>query len=116
MSITVREAPYNRDHAPCCGNSFFKRKDSAGAFCALDRCVLQLPCENVLTYCLTCMKMLSLGGKRPVFLLDLIMGEQTKPGSLDIKAWHRALDKAKWQDDKAFRYLESQSLKNTERK
>lgn len=43
-------------------------------------------------------------------------GEQTKPGSLDIKAWHRALDKAKWQDDKAFRYLESQSLKNTERK
>ncbi|MFR9128486.1 MAG: hypothetical protein ACLVLA_14150 [Acidaminococcus intestini] len=22
MSITVREAPYNRDHAPCCGNSF----------------------------------------------------------------------------------------------
>lgn len=116
MSITVREAPYNRDHAPCCGNSFFKRKDPAGAFCALDRCVLQLPCENVLTYCLTCMKMLSLGGKRPVFLLDLIMGEQTKPGSLDIKAWHRALDKAKWQDDRAFRYLESQSLKNTERK
>ena len=95
---------------------FFKRKDPAGAFCALDRCVLQLPCENVLTYCLTCMKMLFLGGKRPVFLLDLIMGEQTKPGSLDIKAWHRALDKAKWQDDKAFRYLESQSLKNTERK
>lgn len=62
------------------------------------------------------MKMLSLGGKRPVFLLDLIMGEQTKPGSLDIKEWHRALDKARWQDDKAFRYLESQSLKNTERK
>ena len=37
--------------------------------------------------------------------IDLIMGEQTKPGSLDIKEWHRALDKARWQDDKAFRYL-----------
>ena len=58
---------------------------------------------------------IALGGKRPFYLLDLIMGEETRPGSLDIKAWHRALDKAKWQDDKRLNLAESKSLDNMER-
>jgi len=115
MGITIQEAPFNRDQSLCCGNSFFKHGADEDAFHALDCCVSQLPCENVLTYCLTCMKMLSLGGKRPFYLLDLIMGEETRPGSLDIKAWHRALDKAKWQDDKRLNLAVSKSMDHMER-
>ncbi|WP_418378155.1 hypothetical protein [Acidaminococcus sp.] len=43
------------------------------------------------------------------------MGEETRPGSLDIKAWHRALDKAKWQDDKRLNLAVSKSMDHMER-
>lgn len=36
-----------------------------------------MPCEEVVVYCASCITSMSVGGKRPRYLLDLLFGEDT---------------------------------------
>ncbi len=51
-----------------------------------------MPAEDVVVYCVSCAKAMFIGGKRPRYLVDLLFGEETVPGTLDLDAWHAEID------------------------
>jgi hypothetical protein len=52
----------------------------------------QMPADDVAVYCVSCCKAMFIGGKRPRYLLDLLFGEETVPGTVEPNAWHGELD------------------------
>jgi hypothetical protein len=52
----------------------------------------EMPADDILVYCVSCSKSMFVGGKRPRYLLDLLFGEDTVPGTYDPYEWHRELD------------------------
>jgi len=51
-----------------------------------------MPREDVVVYCVSCVKAMHIGGKRPRYLVDLLFGEETGPGVFEPVAWHAQLD------------------------
>lgn len=51
-----------------------------------------MPADEVAVYCVSCVKALQIGGKKPRFLADLVLGGATIPGVCDPEDWHRLLD------------------------
>jgi hypothetical protein len=59
---------------------------------AMRKRAAQKPADEVVVYCVSCMKAMSLGGRKPRYLVDLLFGEDTVPGTLDPDTWHAELD------------------------
>ena len=48
-----------------------------------------MPADDVAVYCVSCVKAIHIGGKKPRFLADLVLGEATVPGVCEPEEWHR---------------------------
>jgi hypothetical protein len=92
MNIALRELRSTRAHAVCCGDSFYGLVPVDGVRKQMMRRAAQMPVEDVVVYCVSCVKSMFTGGKRARYLLDLIFGEPTVPGTLDPDAWHKQID------------------------
>ena len=51
----------------------------------------QMPCDDVAVYCISCIKSMHIGGKRPRYIVDLLFGEDTAAGIYDPDNWHSML-------------------------
>ncbi|MCX6563102.1 MAG: hypothetical protein NTU60_05795 [Candidatus Aminicenantes bacterium] len=51
----------------------------------------EMPREDVVVYCVSCIKAIHIGGKRPRHLVDLLFGEDTEPGTFEPDEWHAEL-------------------------
>jgi hypothetical protein len=51
----------------------------------------EMPREDVVVYCVSCIKSMHIGGKRPRYIVDLLFGEDTLPGEFEPDAWHGML-------------------------
>ncbi len=67
MGITVVEPEKTRENTECC-------TDSENPEHLFNRAA-QMPCPEVLVYCMGCYEAMNTGGKRAIFLLDLLMGD-----------------------------------------
>ena len=52
----------------------------------------EMPLEHVVVYCISCIKSVHIGGKSPHYLVDLLFGEETTPGTYEPEVWHQLLD------------------------
>jgi hypothetical protein len=52
----------------------------------------EMPAEDVVVYCVSCVKSMFIGGKRPRYLVDLLFAEETDPHTYEPDEWHRELD------------------------
>jgi hypothetical protein len=52
----------------------------------------EMPVEDVVVYCVSCIKSIYIGGKKPRYLIDLLFGEETEPHTYEPEAWHAELD------------------------
>ena len=48
----------------------------------------EMPCDNVVVYCVSCLKALYIGGKKPHYIIDLLFEEPTEIGISEPDAWH----------------------------
>ena len=51
-----------------------------------------MPVEDVVVYCVSCVKSMFIGGKKPRYMMDLLFGEETLPQITDTAEWHRQID------------------------
>ena len=51
-----------------------------------------MPCQDVVVYCVSCMKSMAVGGKTPHYLVDLLFDEPSLPGETDLDRYHGALN------------------------
>jgi Fe-S oxidoreductase len=92
MNITVREAEFNRENAVCCGDSYYPGLRETAILAKMRERAAQMPAGDVAVYCVSCIKSMLNGGKKPRYLLDLLFGEETGPGStLSPTQWHKEL-------------------------
>jgi Fe-S oxidoreductase len=92
MNIRVIEPVSTRTHSVCCGDSFFGQLPDEQVEALMKRRAESMPCDDVVVYCVSCVKAMRAGGKRPRYLVDLLFGEDTVPGVLDPNVWHAELD------------------------
>lgn len=47
-----------------------------------------MPCDNVVVYCIGCVRSMTVGGKQPLYLPDLIFGYKTEPMNNTLDEYH----------------------------
>lgn len=92
MNIIVVEPKSTRTHAVCCGDSFLGELPVDRVKGLMAKRADSMPREDVVVYCVSCVKAMHIGGKRPRYLVDLLFAEDTAPDVFDPIAWHAMLD------------------------
>jgi len=92
MNIKVVEAENNRNKSVCCGDSFYGKVPTEITKGLMKKRAEQMPCDEVVVYCVSCIKSMHIGGKKPLYLLDLLFNEKTTIGSYEPEVWHGELD------------------------
>jgi hypothetical protein len=92
MNIRVVEPERTRTQGICCGDSLWSEIPTDDVKKLMAKRAAEMPADDVVVYCVSCAKAMFIGGKRPRYLVDLLFGEETVPGTLDPDGWHKELD------------------------
>jgi len=92
MNIEVVEPERTGTTAICCGDSFYPALPFDQIKEAMRRRAAEMPVENVVVYCVSCVKSMFIGGCRPRYMVDLLFGEETLPQTIDTIEWHKQID------------------------
>lgn len=92
MNITVVEPALTRERGGCCGDSFHGALPVEQVKERMRRRAREMPRQDVAVYCVSCVKAMHIGGRRPRYLVDLLFGEPTGAGTFEPEAWHREID------------------------
>jgi Fe-S oxidoreductase len=88
MNIRLLEPAHTRTKAACCGDSLYGTVPVEAVKAQMRKRALEMPCEDVVVYCVSCVKAMHIGGKVPRYLVDLLFGEATPIGTSEPDAWH----------------------------
>ena len=91
MNIKIIEPKNTGTKAVCCGDSFYGTLPVEQVKEQMKRRAAEMPCDNVVVYCVSCIKAMHIGGKKPRYILDLLWGETTGIGIYEPDAWHDQL-------------------------
>ena len=50
-----------------------------------------MPCDDVVVYCIGCVRSMTVGGKRPLYMPDLVLARQTKRMDNTLDEYHNEL-------------------------
>lgn len=91
MNIKLVEPKHTRTNAICCGDSFYGILPLEQVKEQMRKRSGEMPCGDVVVYCVSCIKALYIGGRKPRYLVDLLFGEDTGTGTYEPDAWHNEL-------------------------
>ncbi len=92
MNIEVVEPKRTGMNTICCGDALYPARPLAEVEETMRKRAAQMPEENVAVYCVSCIKAMAIGKKRPRYVVDLLFGEETEPQVTDTVEWHRQID------------------------
>lgn len=92
MHVRLTEPANTRTKSTCCGDSFYPQLPAVKVNGLMRKRAAEMPLEDVVVYCVSCIQSVAIGGKRPRYLPDLLMGLETKPEILPTEVWHRELE------------------------
>jgi len=92
MNINLTEPEKNGINSTCCGDSFLGKLPIAQVKEQMHKRAAEMPAEDVVVYCVSCIKSMHIGGKQPRYLVDLLFAEETQPGTFEPEDWHAELD------------------------
>jgi len=91
MNIEVIETENHGVKSVCCGDDLYPSLPIERVREKMKSRADSMPCENVVVYCVSCIKSMYIGGKIPRHLLDLLFNESTSPDIYDTVEWHNQL-------------------------
>ena len=91
MNIRLSEPLRSGNHSKCCGQKFYGKLPVEEVESLMVKRAGEMPCEEVVVYCASCITSMSVGGKRPRYLLDLLFGEATDPFLMGADTWNSQL-------------------------
>lgn len=92
MNIQVAEPEKTGTRSTCCGDSFYGVIPVEEVKNQMRKRTSEMPLDDVVVYCISCVKSVFIGGKRPHYLVDLLFGEESAPGTFEPEQWHSELD------------------------
>lgn len=93
MNISIVEPAKTKTKGTCCGDSFYGVLEPEEVREQMERRSAEMPCDDVVVYCVSCCKAMQISGKRPRYLVDLLLGDETDSGTSDLDEWHAQLDR-----------------------
>ncbi|MBX4265495.1 (Fe-S)-binding protein [Clostridium estertheticum] len=91
MNISLVEPKKTKTKGICCGDSFYGILPVEQVKEHMRKRAHEMPVEDVVVYCVSCSKSMYIGGKKPRYLVDLLFGEDTDPGTFEPDDWHTQL-------------------------
>ena len=91
MNIRLVEAERSGKRGKCCGQVFYGKLPIEQVEAKMKARAEEMPKEDVVVYCASCIQSMSVGGKRPRFIIDLLFGEPTEAKNPDITSWNKRL-------------------------
>jgi hypothetical protein len=92
MNIRIVETKNNMGRSICCGDDFYPALPIPKIKALMKKRAEEMPNENVVVYCVSCVKSMHIGGKTPRYILDLLFGNPTVTGVYEPEEWHRLVD------------------------
>lgn len=92
MNIKVVEPDKSGVNGTCCGDSFYGSIPVEKVKEQMKKRAEEMPREDVVVYCVSCIKSMHIGGKKPRYLVDLLFGEETEIGTFEPDKWHGELE------------------------
>jgi Fe-S oxidoreductase len=92
MNINIIEPEKTKTHSTCCGDSFFGVLPVELVKEQMVKRTSEMPVEEVVVYCISCIKSVYIGGKKPRYIVDLLFNEETMPQVYEPEEWHKELD------------------------
>ena len=93
MNIKVIEPKNTGTKGTCCGDSFYGSLPVEDVKKQMIKRSGEMPCEEVVVYCVSCIKSMHIGGKKPRYVIDLLFGEATRIDTFEPDEWHNELQR-----------------------
>ncbi len=93
MNIKWIEPKNTGTKAICCGDSFYGVLPVEQVKEQMKKRGDEMPCNDVVVYCVSCIKSMHIGGKKPRYIIDLLFGEDTEIGTFEPDLWHDELQR-----------------------
>lgn len=91
MGIAVEESAHSGMRSICCGDNFYGHVPLERVHAFQKMRAAQMPRQDVVVYCVSCIKAMTIGGKTARYMVDLLLGEKTDPQETDLVAYHDAV-------------------------
>jgi Fe-S oxidoreductase len=91
MNIEIAETEFHGTHSVCCGDDFYPSLPVEQVHKKMKSRAASMPCDDVAVYCVSCIKSMFIGGKKPRHMVDLLFQETTTPEVYDTVEWHKQL-------------------------
>lgn len=92
MNITLVEPKNTGTKSTCCGDSFYGVIPTGKVKEQMIKRASEMPCDDVVVYCISCVKSIYIGGKQPHYLIDLLFENETVPKTYEPDEWHQELN------------------------
>jgi hypothetical protein len=92
MNIEVVEPERTETNTICCGDALYPTRPLAEVHAMMRSRAAAMPEEDVIVYCVSCIKAMAIGGRRPRYIVDLLFGEETESQVTNTVEWHRQID------------------------
>lgn len=91
MNIQIIEAEFSGTKSICCGDNFYGRIPLEAVHDFQKKRASQMPCQDVVVYCVSCIKAMTIGGKTAHHMVDLFLNEETDPQDTNLETYHEAV-------------------------
>jgi Fe-S oxidoreductase len=92
MNIKLVEPKNTGTKSICCGDSFYGLIPVEKVKEQMVKRSSEMPLDDVAVYCVSCIKSVYIGRRRPNYLVDLLFDEKTVPKTYEPDEWHKELD------------------------
>jgi Fe-S oxidoreductase len=92
MNIVLVEANHSGSKSTCCGDSFYGVIPTEKVKVQMKKRTSEMPLDDVIVYCVSCINSVTIGGKNPRYLVDLLFGNETNPKVVEPDEWHALVD------------------------
>jgi len=92
MNIEIIDSEFSGTKSICCGDNFYPQLPIEKVTELQKKRASQMPCQDVVVYCVSCIKSMFIGGKTPHHLVDLVLNEETELQETRIDVYHDALN------------------------
>lgn len=92
MNLHVVESGFSREKSICCGDNLYGHVPAERVEQFQRMRAAQMPCRDVVVTCISCIRSMTVGGKQPRYLPDLIFGRGTPLMHDTLEGYHDSLD------------------------
>ena len=91
MNIRLVEPKNTRKESTCCGDFNYGSMPTDKVREIMRDKALEMPVNDIVVHCVSCIVAVYNGGKNPWYLADLLFNQNTIPKTYDLDEWHEGL-------------------------